>query len=140
MRVNEDKILQAIASLTATMEKGFSDMSARFEAIEDRLGSQERKTRKTAQRQALQESEIRKLKEIVQRLATSEPCWSQGNTAAIRKESAYREFGECGIGKVTAMRALRKTGVVKQDPEGKNTCTIYLDGECTRVIVVYTDR
>lgn len=137
---NEEKILAAMTELTETMNKGFSDMSARFEAIEDRLGKQEKKARKTAIRQSLQESEIQQLKEIVQQLAASEGLQSRGNTTAIRKESAYRKFEERGIGKVTAMRALRSTGVLKQDPEGKNTSTIYLDGECKRVIVVYTDK
>ena len=137
---NEEKILAALTGLTETMNKGFSDMSARFETIEDRLGKQEKKARKTAMRQSLHESEIQQLKEIVQQLAASEGIRSIGNTTAIRKETAYRKFEERGIGKVTALRALRSTGVLKQDPEGKNTSTIYLDGECKRVIVVYTDK
>ena len=138
--MNEDKILQAIEALTTSMEKGFTDMSARFEAIENRLGQQERKARKTAQRQVLQESEIQQLKEIVQRLAASQPYRAQGNRVAISKEAAYKEFKDCGIGKVTALRALQKTGVIQQDSQGKNTCTIYLDGEFKRVLVVFTDR
>lgn len=138
--MSEEKILQAIEALTASMEKGFTEMGARFEAIENRLGQQERKARRTAHRQTLQENEIQQLKEIVQRLAASEPYWAQGNRVAISKEAAYKEFGECGIGKVTALRALQKTGVIKQDSQGKNTCTIYLDGECKRVIMVCTDK
>lgn len=101
-------------------------MSARFEAIENRLGKQEKKSQKTAKRQALQESEIRQLKETVQQLAASEGCWSRENETAIRKEAAYQKFEESGISKVAAMRALRNAGVLKRDPYGKNTCTIYL--------------
>lgn len=137
---NEEKILATLTDMTEAMNKGFSDMSARFVAIEERLGKQEKKSRKTAMRQTLQENEIRQLKETVQRLAVSEGCWSKGNMTAVRKEAVYREIEERGISKVVAMRALRNSGVLKQDLEGKNTCTIYLDGECKRVVVVYTDK
>lgn len=137
---NEEKILATLTEMTEAMNKGFSDMSARFVAIEDRLGKQEKKSRKTAMRQTLQENEIRQLKEAVQQLASSEGCWSRGNLTAVRKEAVYQKIEETGIGKVAAMRALRNSGVLKQDPEGKNTCTIYLDGECKRVVVVYTDK
>lgn len=38
--MNEDKVLEALAQLNATMQQGFSEMSGRFEDIERRLGKQ----------------------------------------------------------------------------------------------------
>lgn len=135
----EEKLLEALETLTATMNKGFSDMGARFEGIEARLGAQERKTKKAARRQALQESEIQDLKKMVYQLAQSQPCRKRGNAVAIRKEPVYSEFEERGISKVAAMRALRDAGAIKAYQDGKNTRTIYLDGHLERVIIVCMD-
>lgn len=132
----QEKILEALANLSASMTKGFEDMGARFEEIENRLGNQERKTRKTAQRQVLQEKEIQELKDIVYKMAETQPYMERPGGVAIRKEPAYRAFAKRGIGKVTAMRALRDAGTIMTDCEGHNTCVIYLDGQCERVIVV----
>ena len=51
---SEERILEALQKLTEGMTEGFNSMGARFEAIESRLGAQERKTKKAARRQALQ--------------------------------------------------------------------------------------
>lgn len=136
--MDEEKMLEAIAKLTATMEKGFSDMSGRFEAIESRLGRQEKKVQRTAKQQRLQTAEIDKLKHIVRRLATQAPVRTYDDASAIRKEGAYREFEECGIDKVAAMKALRECGAIRRGHQGRNTDTIWLDGKCQRVIIVVT--
>lgn len=133
---SEERILEALQRLTEGMTEGFNSMGARFEAIESRLRTQERRTRKTARRQTLQEAEIQQLKRLVYQMADQEPCWRRGNTAAIRKEPVYTKIEESGVSKVAAMRALRDAGTIKTDPEGKNTRTIYLDGKLVRVIVV----
>ena len=132
----EEKILEALANLTAAVQKGFSDMSGRFEAIEDRLDRQEKKARKTAQRQQLQAAEIAELKEAVRGLAEREPLRIWPDAAAIRKESAYREFEERGVGKLTALRALQKDGTIRAGSENKRTQVIRVDGDVRRVIVV----
>lgn len=136
--MNEDKVLEALAKLTATMEKGFSDMNGRFEAIEERLGRQEKKARRTSRQQRLQASEIEKLKHIVRTLARQAPVRTYDDASAIRKEGAYQEFEECGIDKVTAMKALRECGAIRRGHQGRNTDTIWLDGKCQRVIIVVT--
>lgn len=136
--MNEEKVLEAIEKLTATMEKGFSDMNGRFEAIESRLWRQEKKAQRTARQQRLQASEIEKLKRIVQRLARQDPVRTYDDASAIRKEGAYQEFEECGIDKVTAMKALQECGAIRRGHQGRNTDTIWLDGKCQRVIIVIT--
>ena len=133
---NEEKILDALANLTAAMQKGFADMGGRFEAIEDRLDRQEKKTRKNAQRQQLQAAEIAELKEAVRGLAEREPLRTLHNGTAIRKESAYREFEAQGVGKVTALRALQKEGTIKAGDGNKRTQVIRIDGGVQRVLVV----
>ena len=101
-----------------------------------RLEGQERRARRATQFRQLQEAEIQKLKEIALSLASEEPLRSGDGAAAISKETAYRRFEECGVGKVTAMRALRKAGVLRLDRAGRNTTTIWLNGKCQRVIIV----
>ena len=64
--MNEEKVLEALAQLNATMERGFSEMSGRFEAIESRLGKQEKTIKRTAKRQRLQASEIEQLEAVGQ--------------------------------------------------------------------------
>ena len=70
---NEQMILRAIAQLTDTVTKGFQDMEGRFEGIESRLDGQERKLRRTAVRQQLQDSQIEELSKIVQDMAENAP-------------------------------------------------------------------
>lgn len=70
---NEQMILQAITQLTDTVTKGFQDMEGRFEGIESRLDGQERKLRRTAVRQQLQDSQIEELSKIVQDMAENAP-------------------------------------------------------------------
>ena len=111
-------------------------MTGRFEAIEDRLDRQEKKTRKTAKRQQLQAAEIAELKEAVRDLAEREPLRTWPDAAAIKKESAYREFEERGVGKVTALRALQQDGTIKTDAGGKRTQVIRIGGGVQRVLVV----
>lgn len=113
-------------------------MEGRFEAIESRLGKQEKKVRRTARQQQLQASEIEKLKAIVQRLARQAPVRTYDDASAIRRDAAYQEFEECGIDKVTAMKALREGGAIRRGHQGRNTDTIWLDGKCQRVIIVIT--
>lgn len=136
--MSEDKVLEAIAKLAAAVENGFSSMDGRFEAIESRLGKQEKKARRTARQQQLQASEIEKLKAIVQRLARQAPVRTYDDASAIRRDAAYQEFEECGIDKVTAMKALREGGAIRRGHQGRNTDTIWLDGKCQRVIIVIT--
>lgn len=87
---NEEKILAAIASLTSTMEKGFSDMTGRFEAIERRLDQQEADGKRAYRQQQLQEADIQKLKEIVRDLAENRPVRVWEDATAIQKKDAYR--------------------------------------------------
>ena len=136
--MSEEKILDALANLTAAMQKGFADMSGRFEAIEDRLDRQEKKARKTANRQQLQAAEIAELKEIVHSLAEREPVRTWPDAAAIKKESAYQKFEERDVGKVTALRALQKEGTIKAGDGNKRTQVIRVDGGIQRVIIVQT--
>lgn len=136
--MSEDKVLEAIAKLAAAVENGFSSMDGRFEAIESRLGKQEKKARRTVRQQQLQASEIEKLKAIVQRLARQAPVRTYDDASAIRRDAAYQEFEECGIDKVTAMKALREGGAIRRGHQGRNTDTIWLDGKCQRVIIVIT--
>ncbi len=131
-----EELLRALSELTETMDKGFSDMSARFVSIENRLSAQEKKTRKTYTRQKLMEADVQTLKKIVRELAEKEPCRVRPDGTAIRKEAAYEKFGDCGIGKVKALCALRDAGVIQTDSKGKNTCTIWLDNRPQRVLIV----
>ena len=117
-------------------ERRITELESRLSEVERRLDGQERKARRATQFRQLQEAEIQKLKEIALDLASEEPLRSRDGTAAIRKEEAYRRFGECGVGKVTAMRALRRAGIIQIGHEGRNTDTIWLDGKCQRVIIV----
>lgn len=128
---NEQMVLEGF-------EQRIADLESRLSEVEKRLEGQERKARRASQFRQLQEAEIQKLKEIALSLASEEPLRSGDGTAAISKETAYQRFGECGIGKVTAMRALRKTGIIRIGHEGRNTDTIWLDGKCQRVIIVVT--
>ena len=136
----EEKILDALANLTAAMQKGFSDMGGRFQAIEERLDQQEKKARKTAKRQHLQAEEILELKKAVKALAEREPLRTWPDAAAIRKESAYREFEERGVGKVTALRALQKEGTIKADNRGKYTQVVRIEGGVRRVLVIQVEK
>lgn len=131
-----EEVLQAIRELTDAMNKGFSDMSGRFETIEKRLSIQEKKARKTYTRQKLMEADVQALKDIIHELAEKEPCRVRPDGTAIRKEAAYEKFGDCGIGKVKALCALRDAGVIRTDATGKNTCTIWLDNKPQRVLIV----
>ena len=131
-----EEILQAIRELTDAMNKGFSDMSGRFETIEKRLSIQEKKARKTYTRQKLMEADVQALKDIIHELAEKEPCRVRPDGTAIRKEATYEKFGDCGIGKVKALCALRDAGVIRTDATGKNTCTIWLDNKPQRVLIV----
>ena len=138
---NNQKILQAIESLTAAMEKGFSEMNGRFENIESRLDRQEKKTRSAYKRQQLQTEEIENLKRIVQDLARESPARTWPDRAAIRKSDAYPRFEDQGITPRTAMRALRSSGTIRPEPAGKgSTMCVRIDGRCTRVIVVETAK
>lgn len=133
----EEKILEALANLTATMEKGFSEMNGRFESIESRLDQQEKKSRRTYRCQQLQAAEIERLKEIVHGLAHDAPVRVWEDSAAIRKSDAYPMFEEEGISSRKAMRALRNAGAIKLAAHGRsNTPTVWLDGKSQRVIVV----
>ena len=127
---NEQMILQAIAQLTDTVTKGFQDMEGRFEGIESRLDGQERKLRRTAVRQQLQDSKI------VQDMAENAPLRSWDGSAAICKEEAYQSFEEIGVGRRIAMRALEKAGAIRADKNSRRTKVIRLDGKCQRVIIV----
>lgn len=133
---NEQMILQAIAQLTDTVTKGFQDMEGRFEGIESRLDGQERKLRRTAVRQQLQDSQIEELSKIVQDMAENTPLRSWDGSAAICKEEAYQSFEEIGVGRRTAMRALEKAGAIRADKNSRRTKVIRLDGKCQRVIIV----
>lgn len=133
---NEEKILEAIQNLAASMEQGFSNMNGRFEAIEDRLSQQETKTKKTYRLQQAQAEDIESLKSIVRDMAKKAPLrvWEDGT--AIERDDAYLRFEKIGIGRRKAMRALRNAGAIRLGTQGKNTVTIYFDGHCQRVIVV----
>lgn len=133
---NEQMILQAIAQLTDTVTKGFQDMEGRFERIESRLDGQERKLRRTAVRQQLQDSQIEELSRIVQDMAENAPLRSWDGSAAICKEDAYQNFEEIGVGRRIAMRALEKAGAIRADKNSRRTKVIRLDGKCQRVIIV----
>lgn len=133
---NEQMILQAIAQLTDTVTKGFQDMEGRFEGIESRLDGQERKLRRTAVRQQLQDSQIEELSKIVQDMAENAPLRSWDGSAAICKEEAYQRFEEIGVGRRIAMRALEKAGAIRADKNSRRTKVIRLDGKCQRVIIV----
>lgn len=126
---NEQMVLEGF-------EQRIADLESRLSEVEKRLEGQERKARRASQFQQLQEAEIQKLKEIALSLASEEPLRSGDGAAAISKETAYQRFEECGVGKVTAMRALRKAGVLRLDRAGRNTTTIWLNGKCQRVIIV----
>lgn len=134
--MDEEKILQAIANLAATVTQGFSDMEGRFEGIEDRLDKQEKKLRRTAVRQQLQADQIDELGRIVRDMAETAPLRSWDGSAAICKEDAYRSFEELGVGRRTAMKALERAGVIWTDNRNRRTKTIWLDGKCQRVIIV----
>ena len=133
---NENKILDAIANLAVSMEVGFSGINSRFESIESRLDSQEKQSKRTYQKQELQNEEIQKLKMSVRRLAESAPVRTWPGRTAILKEDAYPEFEKQGVSARRAMRALRRSGTIQIDTGGKNTVCIYLNGRCQRVIVV----
>lgn len=133
---NEQMILQTIAQLTDTVTKGFQDMEGRFEGIESRLDGQERKLRRTAVRQQLQDSQIEELSRIVQDMAENAPLRSWDGSAAICKEDAYQNFEEIGVGRRIAMRALEKAGAIRADKNSRRTKVIRLDGKCQRVIIV----
>ena len=122
---NEQMVLEGF-------EQRIADLESRLSEVEKRLEGQKR----ASQFRQLQEAEIQKLKEIALSLASEEPLRSGDGAAAISKETAYRRFEECGVGKVTAMRALRKAGVLRLDRAGRNTTTIWLNGKCQRVIIV----
>lgn len=133
----DEEILLALRDLTATVDKGFSAMNERFAAIEERISMQERRTKKIYTRQAMTEDTVKKLEEIVYRLAKDEPCKIRPDGTAIRKEAAYQEFESAGVGKVKATCALRRAGVLKPGDNGRhNTCVIWLDGKPTRVLIV----
>lgn len=136
----EEKILDALAALTASMQKGFSDMAGRFEAIESRLDLQEKKTRKVTSFQQLQEAEIAELRAAVKQIAEREPLRTWHGGTAIRKETAYREFEKQGVGRVTALRALQKDGLIKAGDRNRRTQVIYHDGHAQRVIVVQIEN
>lgn len=133
---NEKAILEAISDLRNAVSQGFNDMDGRFESLESRLGGQEKKLRRTEARQRKQAGEIAELQKIVRDLAQHAPLRDWGDTAAIRKEDAYRGFEQLGVGKVVAMRELEKAGTIRTTNDSKRTKTIWLDGKCQRVIIV----
>lgn len=135
----EQMTIEGFEKRTAALEQSLSEMEKRLAAMEERLKQQERKSHRAHQFQQLQDSEIEKLKKIILDLANDAPLQTRGDAAAISKEEAYRRFGECGIGKVTAMRALRKTGAIRLDKSGRNTNSIWLGGKNQRVIIVQFD-
>ena len=112
---NEQMVLEGF-------EQRIADLESRLSEVEKRLEGQERRARRATQFRQLQEAEIQKLKEIALSLASEEPLRSGDGAAAISK--------------VTAMRALRKAGVLRLDRAGRNTTTIWLNGKCQRVIIV----
>lgn len=134
----EQLTLEGFEQRTAALEQSLSEMEKRLAAVEQRLGRQETKTRKANQYRQLQAEQIEQLTEIVKDLAAETPLRAGTETAAISKEEAYRRFMEYGIGKVTAMRALRKAGAIKARYADRNTDTIWLNGKCQRVIIVVT--
>lgn len=136
MMGNEDEILRRLDELSKMVDGGFKGMREAIADLEGRMERQEMKTRQTAHRQQLQASEIEGLKRIVRDLADSDAAWQRGGETAIRKEPAYEEFEEAGIGKRVAMRALRDAGAIKADSQNKTTCTIRIGGKAERVIIV----
>lgn len=132
----EQMTLEGFALRAEAMERDLAEIKERLVAIEAHLDNQEKMTRRTNHYQQLQTEQIEKLTEIVRALATEAPLRPGSGGIIISKEEAYRRFEACGIGKVTAMRALRKTGVIQQDTEGRNTRAVWIDGTCKRAIVV----
>ena len=132
----DDKILEAITALTATVNDNFKAMRDSLTDIEERLTQQEGKTRKISERQRLQEKDIEELKKIVLDLAERKPIKKRCDGVAISKEEAYRRFAGKGIGKVTATRALRDAGMLATDTEGKCTITIWNNGGYLRVLLI----
>lgn len=108
--------------------------------IENRLSRQEEKSRKTAERQRLQEKDIEELKKIVLDLAENKPIKRRCDGVAVAKEDAYRRFASKGIGKVTATRALRDAGMLATDTQGKCTITIWHNGGCLRVLLITSEE
>ena len=139
--MNEEKILAAIAGIGETMQQGFAQMNGRFEALERRLGIQEKETARQSAEAALQAEELRKLKEIVYSLAEEKPARTMPQGTAVLKEDAYPRFQEQGYTPRKALCALRDAGEIHTAPEkntGKvhNTITVKIDGKCKRVIIV----
>ena len=134
--MDEKQLQEQLRSIESSIREGFASLHVAMEGMEQRLTAQEKATRKISHRQQLQQNEIEALKKIVLDLAKRRPIRRMGNEVAIPKEAAYERFADCGIGKVTATRALRDAGLLKVDSTGKCTITIWHDGGCLRVLMV----
>ena len=132
-------IVKELADLSQLVSAGFDNVNESIDALKDRLGKHGKKIHKVSKEQHLQASEIENLKKVVTNLANSDG-WQYGeHMVAIRKEPAYEGFEEYGVGKRTAMRALRDAGTIKTDSQNKSTCTVRVDGKTERVIIVFSN-
>ena len=134
--MDEKELREQLQGIETSIREGFAALHTAMEGMEQRLTAQEKHTRKIGHRQRLQQDEIEALKKIVLDLAEHRPIRRMGNEVAIPKEVAYERFTDCGIGKVTATRALRDAGILKVDSTGKCTITIWHEGGCVRVLMV----
>lgn len=131
-----EKQRKAIADIGQQLIDGFAAVQSYMQGMEQRLTTQERQTKRVLHRQNLQQQEIDGLKKIVLDLAENRPIRRVNGSVAIRKEEAYERFEDCGIGKVSATRALRDAGMLRVDGSGKCTITIWHEGGCLRVLMV----
>lgn len=137
---NAERQQKALEQIGEQVSNGFKATQEYLAGMEQRLTLQERQTKRIAHHQRLQQQEIDGLKQIVLDLAKNRPIKRMGDTVAIPKEAAYERFADCGIGKVTANRALRDAGILKVGNDGKCTITIWHNGGCVRVMMVSTER
>ena len=134
------EILDAINALTESVNQNLRTMQTALSNIEERLEAQERRTKRTYEKQVLQESDIEELKKIVYELAENKPLKRCQNCTAIPKEEAYRRFAQKGYGKVTATRALAGAGVLRSDSSNRRSLVIRLDRwTVARVLIVIVE-
>ncbi|MCD8366103.1 MAG: hypothetical protein LUC83_09935 [Clostridiales bacterium] len=134
------EILQLVKQMSEKMDDGFARTNQSIADLEKRLTGQEERTNNLRVIQHVQADEIKELRKIVKDLAESDGIRKVGDGTAIQKEPAYAGFDECGISRRKAMKALRDAEVIRPDSEGRNTCTVRIDGKVTRVIVVCADE
>lgn len=127
--------LDAIDKGVRAMTDRVGELAAQIDNMEERLSSQEHRSRKAERRQEMQEADIERLKEIVGRIA-EEQGWDYHGGRAVRKEPVYEEIERAKYDRNAAMKSLRNAGVIREDCQGKTTCVVSIKGKPTRVVIV----